>query len=361
MGNIRIEKQLAQKIVEAIYEVCQCQINFINRRGIIIASTDVTRVDSFHEAGHAAIKQRKMITVTNETAFEGTKPGVNYPVILDDKPIGVIGITGNPETVSQFGFLATKVTEIFIKEQKLNQLNESHRQQMNYVIRSLIYNEIEDYDMILKLLQAYQIKEEKEYQVLLIKLDRRYHLSNIGLIEKEIQQLFTKLNCSLNTYIYPNEFIGFVEWNVEDSLRNELDQFTKHHANIMKIGVGSAFSLKKSHRSYDMAKIAIESISEKEMTYQFFDELRLEMIVGGLSNDIKKQYLKKVFGTLEEKDVIILKHYFENDMNLKSTANELFLHVNTLQYKLDRIREKSGLNPRRFQEAVVLYIGFLFL
>lgn len=361
MSKIRIEKQLAQKIVEAIYEVCQCQINFINRRGIIIASTDISRIDSFHEAGHEAIKQMKTITVTKENAFEGTKPGVNYPVILDETPIGVIGITGDPTCVGQYGFLATKVTEIFIKEQKLNQLNESHRQQINYVIRSLIYNEIEDYEMIVKLLRANQINEEKKYQVVLIKLDRRYHINNIGLIEKEIQQLFFKLNGSLNTYIYPNEFIGFVEQDLEDCFRQEIDQFTKNHTNIMKIGIGSAFSLKKSHRSYDMAKIAMESISDGIVSYQFFDELRLEMIVGGLSNDIKKQYVKKIFGSLEEKDLMILKRYFENNMNLKMTASELFLHINTLQYKLDRIREKSGLNPRSFQEAVVLYLGFLFL
>ena len=44
-------------------------------------------------------------------------------------------------------------------------------------------------------------------------------------------------------------------------------------------------------------------------------------------------------------------------MSLKQTAEELYVHKNTLQYRLERIYEKSGFNPRKFNESVILYLA----
>ena len=46
-------------------------------------------------------------------------------------------------------------------------------------------------------------------------------------------------------------------------------------------------------------------------------------------------------------------------MSLKETADSLIIHRNTLQYQLDRIHEKTGMDPRRFRDAVVLYLSLL--
>ena len=44
-------------------------------------------------------------------------------------------------------------------------------------------------------------------------------------------------------------------------------------------------------------------------------------------------------------------------MSLKNAADALFIHKNTLQYQLDRVRDMTGLDPRNFQDAVSLYIA----
>ena len=44
-------------------------------------------------------------------------------------------------------------------------------------------------------------------------------------------------------------------------------------------------------------------------------------------------------------------------MSLGHTSSRLFLHKNTLQYKLDRIYKKCGLNPRKFRDGAVLYLA----
>ena len=120
MPHFKINKLLANKIVEAVHEVCNCQINFIDQRGTIIASTDASRLNEFHEAGFDAIKQEIPIMVESDAQYVGAKKGVNYPIFMNDHPIAVIGITGEPEDVRKFGFLATKISEIFIREQQMN-------------------------------------------------------------------------------------------------------------------------------------------------------------------------------------------------------------------------------------------------
>lgn len=59
--------------------------------------------------------------------------------------------------------------------------------------------------------------------------------------------------------------------------------------------------------------------------------------------------------SLDEKE--LLRTYFSLEMSLADTAEKLFLHKNTLQYKLNHIYKKCGLNPRKFRDAVLLYLA----
>ncbi|WP_270391266.1 helix-turn-helix domain-containing protein [Blautia massiliensis (ex Durand et al. 2017)] len=52
-----------------------------------------------------------------------------------------------------------------------------------------------------------------------------------------------------------------------------------------------------------------------------------------------------------------MRTYFSLEMSLADTAEKLFLHKNTLQYKLNHIYKKCGLNPRKFRDAVLLYLA----
>ena len=53
----------------------------------------------------------------------------------------------------------------------------------------------------------------------------------------------------------------------------------------------------------------------------------------------------------------LLQTYFEANMSLLGTSQKLFLHKNTVQYKLNHIYQKCRLNPRVFKDAVLLYLA----
>ena len=71
----------------------------------------------------------------------------------------------------------------------------------------------------------------------------------------------------------------------------------------------------------------------------------------------KNAYLQKTISALSDEEKNLLQTYFEANMSLLGTSQKLFLHKNTVQYKLNHIYQKCGLNPRVFKDAVLLYLA----
>lgn len=85
----------------------------------------------------------------------------------------------------------------------------------------------------------------------------------------------------------------------------------------------------------------------------------LEIITGSIPNSTIEVYRERVISSLSAEDIGLLEVYYNHDMSLKETADELFVHKNTIQYQLNRINELSGFNPRLFKDAVILYLALL--
>ena len=94
-----INSTIAQQIVDTVKDVCQQNINFIDASGMIIASTDPQRINTFHEIGYRAAATATTIEVTEDDSFFGTKKGINIPVMYHDRLVAVIGISGEVEEV----------------------------------------------------------------------------------------------------------------------------------------------------------------------------------------------------------------------------------------------------------------------
>ena len=75
------------------------------------------------------------------------------------------------------------------------------------------------------------------------------------------------------------------------------------------------------------------------------------------------QYKEKVLSNLTKDEIKeyknILLSYTENNGSIKKTSEDLFIHKNTLQYKLNNIYKKTGYNPRKLSDYIVLRFAFL--
>ena len=78
---LEIRQSVAQEIVETVKDVCAHDINFINPKGMIFASTNLKRIGDFHEIGKQTAQTRQTIEVFQDDRYLGTKMGVNIPFL----------------------------------------------------------------------------------------------------------------------------------------------------------------------------------------------------------------------------------------------------------------------------------------
>ena len=353
---VNIKQEIAQQIVEAVKDVCLHDINFIDAKGKIFASTNPRRIGEFHEVGKQVILSGKTIEVEEDGSFLGTKKGVNIPFAYKGHVSAVIGISGEPAEVRKYAYLAQKITTLLLREHELDQQEHYQKTQLNQVIRSLLYKEDVNLDYLTDFLKEFNATPNKEYQTIIVKLNSRYHPSNLSLIEKYIYCAFEQTESKLYTFNYSNEYILLLETEKVERYLSVFRNLAGKNAPLLKIGIGSAQPLVKQYKSYRAAQVALQSLMGEELL-AIYDSLDLEILLGSISEDVKTMFLKQTIQVLSEKERELLKTYFACNMSLKRTSEQLYLHKNTLQYQLDRIWSESGYNPRKFKEAVVLYMG----
>lgn len=357
---LTIKQNVAQQIVEAVKDVCSHDINFINSQGIIFASTNTKRIGDFHEIGLQVIKTGETIEVESGEGFLGTKEGVNIPFIYKGDVSAVIGISGSPEEVRKYAYLAQKITTLLLREHELDTLEHTQKTQLNHVMRALIDHNYINPEYLKTFLKKYNAALDNKYQTIIVKLDTRYNPSNLAMIEQYIYQAFELTGSKLYTFNYSNEYILFLESKKVKQWLYLFEQLGQKHAPLLKIGIGHSYPLSHQHHSYQSAKLAINCLLSNEHM-AIFDNLDISILLGNISADTKHHYLDKTISKLSEKELDLLETYFYHDMSLKATCEELYLHKNTLQYKLDKIHKITGYNPRNFKNAVVLYIGLKLL
>jgi carbohydrate diacid regulator len=100
-----LQPDLAEKIVKEVRKLIGEEIIVVNTAGHIIAGTNRERVGAFHEGALITSQNRKKLIITEKEIpqLKGVKPGINLPILFQNEVIGVIGITGDPETVTPFG------------------------------------------------------------------------------------------------------------------------------------------------------------------------------------------------------------------------------------------------------------------
>lgn len=344
---MKIDKQLADQIVEAIKDICDHDINFIDCNGIIYASTDISRIGSFHEAGKQAVDNQTIIEVTNDDNFSGSYRGVNLPIYYQDRIIAVIGISGEPKLVKKYAYLAKQITNLLIREKELNRFNQNQTDQMNYLFDCILKQQDLQSTYFLDTLVKFNLTHTNQYRMILIKTNK--------LIDDQlIYQTIKMINANIYTYQYPNQYLVIVEADVFNQNEHYLKDITSNNINII---IGKATKLLQLDESYD----SIAFISNNSTSYLKFDELTLEIILLSINETSKQEYLKKTIKDLSTDDIHLLKTYFNFDQSLTNTCQHLFIHKNTLQYKLARIHRLCGYDPRKFKDANILYLAIKLL
>ncbi|MCL2071708.1 MAG: helix-turn-helix domain-containing protein [Oscillospiraceae bacterium] len=133
------------------------------------------------------------------------------------------------------------------------------------------------------------------------------------------------------------------------------------------IGIGSPVTgIKDLSRSFKEAQIAIDvgKVFETEKKIVCYTDLGIARLIYHLPITLCHTFLKEVFkkGSIESLDTEThgtIQRFFENNLNVSETSRKLFVHRNTLVYRLDKIKKLTGLDLREFEDAIVFKIALM--
>ena len=148
--------------------------------------------------------------------------------------------------------------------------------------------------------------------------------------------------------------------NMEETLKNELRIKTI-------IGIGTvAERLRELADSYKEAQTAIEvgKVFDTEKSIMHYENLGIGRLIYQLPTTLCEIFLCEVFkknsiDSLDQETLFTINKFFENNLNVSETSRKLFVHRNTLVYRLEKIKKLTGLDLRQFDHAIVFKVALM--
>ena len=124
--------------------------------------------------------------------------------------------------------------------------------------------------------------------------------------------------------------------------------------------------IKEVSRSYKEAKMALDvgKIFFDERDIIAYNELGIGRLIYQLPIPLCKMFIKEIFGgkspyDFDEETLTTINKFFENSLNVSETSRQLFIHRNTLVYRLDKLQKSTGLDLRVFEDAITFKIALM--
>lgn len=357
---MNISVNLATNILNKMKEIIHQDLNYIDKSGIIIASTAPDRTGTFHAAGLKSIKEKTPIIINSDDEFHGSRKGINMPIYFNDTIVGAIGISGDKNEVEKYGEIIKMMTEILIKEAWIKDSDIRAKEINRTFIERIVLGY--DYDFFPTTDFTFP------YAVVVGKLNK----NNSFLVNDKIYDILKNSLSHNKNNIYTisrNEIIILYHFYKDENISKTIFQLQEKLLEKTKLdfrfGIGTkAFEYSSLKESYKAAKEILNfmikfSIKKSVSEYEKMD---LEFIFLNLKKSDIENFTNRILKNFTPKEIeefsLLMNSYEENNGSIFHTSEALFMHKNTLQYKLNKIKQLSGYDPRHLKDFIVLSLAF---
>lgn len=398
---MKIIHKLAQDIVDKTMSILEKNINIMDENGVIIGSGDKSRLNQFHEGAAKVIKEGKKLEIYSKDInhLMGAKPGINLPIEHNNKIIGVVGITGEPNEVSPFGEVIKMTVEMMLQQEFLLKELQLEQQARENFIHDLISGrmgndpdlfltrgQIVGYDILIPrvalVMDIYQFEKtaKRSLQAFKGSKEGEIHLQRLkNDVLKTIQGIFVDTPQEIASYTGGDRFVVLKTINLKNSdeiLRRKLFRMGKRIKNTISrqmkfkvtIGIGEYHEgIQGLNKSFKEATQALDVGTKLEGARDIYhvDNLGVGKLLAEIKGESQQEFMEKtIYSTKNNKEKKInetlletLKAFFDNNLSISKTAQVIYVHRNTLLYRLRRVKEITGLDPKKFDDAVQLRIA----
>lgn len=380
-----ITAQLAQKIVDSIMPIVQQNINIMNSAGVIIGSGQKNRISTFHQGAKDVLESGNFIEIyPDDTAkYPGSLPGLNWPIALGKQIVGVVGISGHPDMVRDTAKLVKMVTELILERENLIEEIQANMQLRDQFIQLLLSDKSADnYTQITKMASLLRFDLNHPRLVAVVDIsnmleDALKQYGTLDLVTSRTRENIKQL-VEASDLVNTKDMVAFsekelvilkhfpltagreaiTEWSL--SLIQVLK--TEFPGDMLTLGAGSLTSspleLRFSLSEALFAQKAKVSAASAATIFEF--DILVSYLVtqpGSIETCQIYKQLKRVTSTSLNRKYdmtntinTLLKH----NLNISTTAKALFVHRNTLVFRLEKLKELTGLCPHQFLSHAIL-------
>ncbi|PKG58812.1 CdaR family transcriptional regulator [Shewanella sp. Choline-02u-19] len=373
---------LAKQIVNRTMKIIGHNINVMNKHGIILGSGDPHRIGEVHEGALLAISQQRTVAISHasEDTLQGVKAGINLPLHYKGDIIGVIGITGDPKELGHYGELLKMTAEIIVEQANSLELAQWQYRQKEELIIDLIKSDGAftshqlnwaaqldinlDTPRVAAIIQVQADEEETSANSMLKQI--------LHLLENPSRGNLVAMTSMTELVILKPAFLDGQKWDA--TLESErIDQLIARLPSEMrkrlKISLGHFFvKPQEINRSYQTAleTLSIGSQMRPEQSKYLYEDFSLLVLLSSLKDNWRGQELVSPYQSLISADkngqlAKTLTCYLQHFGDQQQCANALFIHRNTLRYRLEKIEKITGSNLQKLDGLLQLYLGQVML
>lgn len=236
-------------------------------------------------------------------------------------------------------------------------------------IKNVILDNILPGDIYLKAREL-RFNNECTRAVLLVRLVHRNDIS----VYDVVQNLFPDKSKDFVINLNEND-IALVKEVRSNTTSKDLEKLARSISDTLStefytrcvIGIGTTVAgIKELAASFKEAQVALEvgKVFDTEKTIVCYDNLGIARLIYQLPTTLCEMFLREVFkrGSIESLDketLFTIQRFFENNLNVSETSRKLFVHRNTLVYRLEKIKKLTGLDLREFDDAIVFKVALM--
>ena len=371
-----VAKSFAMQIVEEISGIIHQHINFIDENGIIIASTDPSRIDSVHMGAKRMIDEGlPQLIIASDDEYPGSRKGINLPITADEKVIGVIGITGEPHEVAKFGEIIRKFTEMTIRDVAIRE----QKEQRDKVLSRFLENWLSDPGLpdsagfektALSLgvnthvkrrviVASFAVSDISSFTDLQDRLDRATRLVRQRLLNHPDHHTI-RIGARLVFLVLQQS-----DEQLRKPLQDLIDECLAYYQLQLHVGVDRETQHPAMAEAFAQAQKALSaSTALGSSKLLFYRDLHLDLFMHEIPESVKHEFVAKIFGACTPRECeeycTVLTLLYHHNGSIQATADELFIHKNTLQYKLNRLHQLTGYDPRHTQNIALYTLAMEF-
>lgn len=348
-----MSNRLFQGVIQQMKETLDRVVGVIDENGAVIACSELGRMGEIHENIITELSGAPLLLRGGWTYKPfGSRPRPDYAIFVEgsdqiaSKYAGILAITLSSikqyydERYDRGNFIKNVILDnilpgdIYLKARELHFNAEVLR--VIVLIRLSDKNDISVYDVIVNLFPDRQ----KDFVINISE-------SEIALVKEVRQGIETK--------------------DLEKLARSVVDTLSSEFYTHSTIGIGTIVSgVKDLAKSFKEAQVALEvgKVFDTEKVIVSYENLGIARLIYQLPTTLCEMFLKEVFkkgsiDSLDQETLFTIQRFFENNLNVSETSRKLFVHRNTLVYRLEKIKKLTGLDLREFDHAIVFKVALM--